>query len=538
MALLPCAGLNFRRHTNRHGLPLFTPSTLPPFSFYISLSPSLPSSLPPSLPPFLLHIRRQSFHPYLSCNNSILFRSTYNKEDLPQVALEYYTIMALPYMEGEVFFRRSALPVASQNFNPENEQNFFSHMLVETVWNNTPLTDVTKPTRREYPSNPHPRAGDAHFDTLPGHGATYVGLFHTSSIMFGNVRDGSTIAHTMELELSLEMAPAGENYYHGDNRVVVRPVPLLATEYMFVDLTMPLRAIYFPVAQQSDASFPDMCTYLMMDFRNRPEIEMVVPASPFLSVFYTTPEMGLGNDHIYDTISINIRDLRALLSLPRQLRDPYVDPFTGNDEIEAPIQWSSCWTVNKNRAPKTTIPSDKQIDLTTIISANLGIDIKWNPYEHNNFVLKLIKNLISVGLDLIPVVGPLLSTEFTIGSTLLFNQGAFDATYGAELATELGADALEGVFGVHQEAARTRKMLPVEWRRIADANLTTTGNALAFPLGVTGGSAVQIPRDRVKKTSDLVADPLFASRAPPPPTSTDSAGPSEGDVGVDEGGQV
>lgn len=44
--------------------------------------------------------------------------------------------------------------------------------------------------------------------------------------------------------------------------------------YMYIDLTFPNRAIYFPLAQKPSKVFPDLCSYLMVDFRLRQGVEM------------------------------------------------------------------------------------------------------------------------------------------------------------------------------------------------------------------------------------------------------------------------
>jgi hypothetical protein len=44
--------------------------------------------------------------------------------------------------------------------------------------------------------------------------------------------------------------------------------------YMYIDLTFPIRAIYFPLAQKPSKVFPDLCSYLMVDFKLRQGVRM------------------------------------------------------------------------------------------------------------------------------------------------------------------------------------------------------------------------------------------------------------------------
>ena len=50
-------------------------------------------------------------------------------------------------------------------------------------------------------------------------------------------------------------------------KVVFRPVPLGAEEFVFIDMTQPIRAVYFPIAYETEKQFPNLCPYLMVDFR-------------------------------------------------------------------------------------------------------------------------------------------------------------------------------------------------------------------------------------------------------------------------------
>lgn len=62
--------------------------------------------------------------------------------------------------------------------------------------------------------------------------------------------------------------------------MVIRPVPLRDEEFVFIDRTQPIRAVYFPIAHKSEESVPSLCTYLMVEFRNRGQIRLRHPFSP------------------------------------------------------------------------------------------------------------------------------------------------------------------------------------------------------------------------------------------------------------------
>lgn len=61
----------------------------------------------------------------------------------------------------------------------------------------------------------------------------------------------------------------------GPLKTAVTPVKLYSRlPYMHIDLVFPIRAMYFPLAQKPSSVFPDLCSYLMVDFRLRQGVKM------------------------------------------------------------------------------------------------------------------------------------------------------------------------------------------------------------------------------------------------------------------------
>jgi hypothetical protein len=68
---------------------------------------------------------------------------------------------------------------------------------------------------------------------------------------------------------------------------------------MYIDLTFPIRAIYFPLAQKPSKVFPDLCSYLMVDFRLRQGVQM-----------WNQPTAGLDNkDTVEEDPDIDPEDI-------------------------------------------------------------------------------------------------------------------------------------------------------------------------------------------------------------------------------------
>ena len=68
--------------------------------------------------------------------------------------------MALPYPEGAVYFRRTALHLRDSryNFDVQNDRTFYTHGLLETTWNYWSFAPWTNPTVFNLPTHPRSRA--------------------------------------------------------------------------------------------------------------------------------------------------------------------------------------------------------------------------------------------------------------------------------------------------------------------------------------------------------------------------------------------
>lgn len=103
--------------------------------------------------------------------------------------------MAIPYPEGDVYFRRSALklPQDDYKYDAEDEKAFYGHILVETVWNTYASGPSTQPSNSSM--KPHPRSKLAK-DQAGGFYMTTFGAWTTTHVMFGPNSDGSNIIET------------------------------------------------------------------------------------------------------------------------------------------------------------------------------------------------------------------------------------------------------------------------------------------------------------------------------------------------------
>lgn len=63
--------------------------------------------------------------------------------------------MALPYPEGEVYFKRSALqlPQGDYKYSADEPLAFYSHVLIEQVWNAWASSESTIPSSKNVPTH-------------------------------------------------------------------------------------------------------------------------------------------------------------------------------------------------------------------------------------------------------------------------------------------------------------------------------------------------------------------------------------------------
>jgi len=186
--------------------------------------------------------------------------------------------MALPYPEGEVFFKRSVLKKNENGLDPDNLSSFNSHALVEWCWNDGAFGSTFGRNVIEYV------AGKYEKDKRYAHWESMMFLFGTREGFENPVKRESDGAHDsrhsgIERVIKTKLPGKTEEYEKrakgGPLMTAVTPIKLDPNQpYMFIDLNVPIRAVYFPLAQKPSTMFPDLCSYLMVNFRMRQGVEM------------------------------------------------------------------------------------------------------------------------------------------------------------------------------------------------------------------------------------------------------------------------
>ncbi len=71
----------------------------------------------------------------------------------------------------------------------------------------------------------------------------------------------------------------------------------------------------------------------------------------------------------------------------------------------APTQGNSCTTVTR--------PFVIDIDLVSAINVNSSVDVTWQPRQYDSWFVPFLLHVVELGLDFIPVIGPLKSVTFS-----------------------------------------------------------------------------------------------------------------------------
>ena len=359
-------------------------------------------------------------------------------------------IMALPYPEGEVLFRRSALSHHS-GFNANDAQLFYSHALVETVWNVAFVQGLSVDTKNWV----HPRSP---MNVVTGQmWRTHFGFFDFQRVSFGRNKNGSAITRRVALGCNNNGNDARDFDSGGPHKVCIMPVQLGNEPFMFLDCTAPIRAVYFPLAHVCSEAFPDVCSYVMVDFRLRDGIEFSLVPGGSRRVQLSDTE-GLGRGQWNFSLAFDLQGIYHYLSLPRQLRHPdqglYNAKSRGDILISMVMDRAVTTGVSENvmKQREQKVAFNREMDLARVVSANLGVDLVWAPYEYSSFVFNLFTGIAELALGFIPVVGPLLSFGFSITVTAITDPDFFRA----DNILDLKLDFLEAIL---DSGVRTKKYM-------------------------------------------------------------------------------
>ncbi|GKU07876.1 unnamed protein product [Fusarium langsethiae] len=319
--------------------------------------------------------------------------------------------------EGECYFVRSSLKFPN-GWNADNKNHFYSHVLIEYYWNGWAATNTI--------SRFHPRSVWSHGQNQ---GLPRTRFGDWDRFWVGESKDKNPSNMT-----AIHSHPNSNNWNEcrdlrdgGPRKYILRPIQIHSkdAEWLWIDGTIPLRAIYFPVAQQTDQAFPNLCTYVVIDFRHRGEIDIIDFRGRPHHKLSVTSHGGLGwRDTM--TWGFHIPDIIAYLAIPHKLRNPDYRLFKSKDREDDLVVCAPSTVAWRSSSAVLQHPYFfREIDFANILSATFGVEVGWRPFEPSNFLRNLLISLIDLGLGFIPGVGPILSVAFGIAVQLFEDPESF-----------------------------------------------------------------------------------------------------------------
>lgn len=246
--------------------------------------------------------------------------------------------MAIPNPEGTCWFSADALDysaaVSSTYKRGTNASHFYKNALLEVNYNEPFWQRAKRP--EDYPSHPDlPELGmigpsaqhlRSPVDRLTGrwygHNRTDVMCYRHLVIMYGPTPQSISRTHRLTEYRNRDQWRADK----GQTRVSFYPIPLpeIHDKYMWIDLTLPVRALYLPVSFEGDLEFPGLNKWIKVNFRFRTQgfnISTYDANNRFLRRVWTTQDSTNGwGRRLDDTLRVDTFALQELLVLDKWLR--------------------------------------------------------------------------------------------------------------------------------------------------------------------------------------------------------------------------
>ncbi|KAL5339783.1 hypothetical protein BJX70DRAFT_397491 [Aspergillus crustosus] len=333
--------------------------------------------------------------------------------------------MAVPYPQGECFFRRSALKsyitdTKNPRFNAEDESHFYSTMLIEMVWNReshhgSAETNGTK-------GHPHKRSD---YEVVYGGGGwkTYYGAYKHLPLTYGDYRKPTRRVQT-------ELCTWGWRFKNRERGAAYEtieqawfmfvPMPTREEDWVYIDRLCCIRAIYLPVAHKTSEKNPDMCTYLHVRFSGlsskitlehhkdkTPAQEAELYKWDHDGVEITTKQLtcdrtlGLQTDN-KTALGLNITKLVAILGIPHGFRKK--DAFETKAIILVDSSLIPYVPIQQNLTKKC------MADWAVVLSEDQGLTIEWGGVpDTDSWSAQWAGDSFVFLIGFVPIIGPFIA---------------------------------------------------------------------------------------------------------------------------------
>ncbi|KAL9026402.1 MAG: hypothetical protein Q9196_004928 [Gyalolechia fulgens] len=360
--------------------------------------------------------------------------------------------MALAYPEGECFFVRSKLDTSV--YHPENVKDFYSHLMVEYVWNREADHGYNECKTREFKKglgHSHPRSGykivrGAFWDTDYG---------NWTQLPFSYGTHAKQITRRVEHNLCTNGNIFRDREKGGAYQVFFMTMPMPTKEERW--LLANIRAIYLPVAWSVSKDHPDLCSFVQVNFALSRTVKFWHGEGHFDDV-KTDQVMGL-RKNVQRTLALDVTGLIQLLTLPRQLR-------RDNCYNLKLLMLEQAISLQPKQGVSKSYSDGPDLSWIRVANGNYGLDLTWHPPQKSTWQENFIKNVLTIGIGFVPGVGPILQIMFAVGWTMVTQD---DPEAAFQVLKDLcpGIDLTEKILSELKNTAReTRLFLPDGWKEL------------------------------------------------------------------------
>ncbi|KAI4094834.1 MAG: hypothetical protein LQ339_007397 [Xanthoria mediterranea] len=347
--------------------------------------------------------------------------------------------MALAYPEGESFFVRTKLE--SSEYHANDVKDFYSHMMIEYVWNREALHGGYSHGGHQHPRSGYRIVRGSWWNTDYG---------NWTALPFSYGPDANSITRRVEHRLCTNGNAFRDRQKGGSYQCLAF-----------------IRAIYLPVAYSVSKDHPELCSFVQMNFALSRTVKFWHGEGRFDDV-KTDQVLGLQPD-VKRTLAVDVTGLIQLLTLPRQLRrDNCYNLKLLQLHPATSMPMDDLW-ISKYYAHKT------DISWVTVAKGNYGLDLTWQPPQKSTWEETFIKNTLTVAAGFVPAVGPIVQIMFSVGWTLISEE---DPQAALRLLQDLcpAVDLSEHIVDeLKKAAAESREFLPDGWKEL---NLQTQRHAV------------------------------------------------------------
>lgn len=228
----------------------------------------------------------------------------------------------------------------------------------------------------------------------------------------------------------------------------------------------PIRAIYLPLAYTVSQEHSRLSAWVQVSFAQTRSVMIWRSGTTFLShPIHSTYGLGVYEQSV---IGFDVHGLMQLLALPRQLRN---DNAYASKLIRIIPRASLA-----SQGSTTTLFARHNISWLTVANANFGLDLQWKPAQRSSWLENFMKNVLTIAVGMIPVVGPILAVTFPIAWALISDpESAFE-----EMKNLMpGIDFADRIIREHilKSVDETRQYLPRGWEQMALPAQLTAGQA-------------------------------------------------------------